>query len=314
MPFFSIVIPLYNKEKHIKATLVSVMAQDFPDFEVIVVNDGSTDGSLAEAASVMDERIKLFSIENHGVSYARNYGIGKSSASLVAFLDADDAWKPNHLGDLKQLFEAFPDCGLYATAYENVLGNKVFASRYKGIPSNKQWSGIVDDFFESSSINCIAWTSAVMIPKTVFETIGFFDETITFGAGEDIDLWMRIALKFPIAFCNRASAIYNLEADNRISNTNTNLRTFINLNAYDEAAKTNKSLKTYLDLNRFSIAIQYKLAGNKLKPKEYIDKIDKGNLNSKQRFLLKMPTPILKIFLRIKKRLLKNGIALSAFR
>ncbi|HNQ27345.1 MAG TPA: glycosyltransferase, partial [Aquaticitalea sp.] len=61
MPFFSIVIPLYNKEKHIKATLVSVMAQDFPDFEVIVVNDGSTDGSLAEAASVMDERIKLFS-------------------------------------------------------------------------------------------------------------------------------------------------------------------------------------------------------------------------------------------------------------
>lgn len=314
MTTFSIIIPLYNKEKHIKDTLGSVLAQTFRDFEIIVVNDGSTDDSALEVNSIIDERIKLFNIENQGVSHARNYGIRQANSKLIAFLDADDIWKPIHLQNLKTMFEMFPNCGLYATAYSNKVNGKELTSVYKNIPKDKEWIGIVNDFFLSSSVNGIAWTSAVMIPKHIFESVGNFDETITLGAGEDTDLWIRIALKFPVGFCNKVSAVYQLQADNRISNSNTNLRTFLNLDAYEERAKTNKSLKTYLDLNRFSIAIQYKLAGNEANAKTYIDKIDEGNLNAKQRFLLQMNTTTLKRFLKIKNSLRKNGIELSAFR
>ena len=91
-PFFSIVIPLYNKENYIGHTLKSVLNQAFQDFEIIIVNDGSTDKSLEKVNSIKDARVQLFSIENRGVSYARNYGIEKALASLIIFLDADDTW------------------------------------------------------------------------------------------------------------------------------------------------------------------------------------------------------------------------------
>src|SRR5690606_35592492 len=112
------IIPLYNKERHIKSTIESVLAQTFQDFEIIIVNDGSTDNSEALVNSISDPRIKYFKQENKGVSTARNFGIEKSSAKLIAFLDADDYWYPNHLNHLKTLFETFPGCGIYATGYE----------------------------------------------------------------------------------------------------------------------------------------------------------------------------------------------------
>lgn len=313
MPYFSIIIPLYNKEKHIKNTLMSALSQSFEDFEVIVINDGSTDGSLAEVNSIKDGRVKIFTIENQGVSYARNYGISKANSNLIAFLDADDFWRPFHLQNLKAVYEKFPNCGLYAAAYSSSINGKELPSIYKNIPKDGEWMGIVNDYFLSSSINCIAWTSAVMVPKSSLEVVGNFDETITLGAGEDIDLWMRIALRFPVAFCNKVSAVYELQADNRISKSNPNLRTFLNLDAYEALAKTNKSLKTYVDINRYSIAIQYMLVGNDSKAKDYIDSIDMNNLNAKQRFLIQMNTPILKGLVRMNYFLRRNGIRLSTF-
>ncbi|MCB0445703.1 MAG: glycosyltransferase family 2 protein, partial [Gelidibacter sp.] len=118
MPFFSVIIPLYNKEKHIKTTLDSVLAQTFNDFEVIIVNDGSTDKSLKIAETFDDKRIHIHTTENKGVSYARNYGVSKSNSNLIAFLDADDYWFPHHLKDLKHLIKKFPNCGLYCKAYD----------------------------------------------------------------------------------------------------------------------------------------------------------------------------------------------------
>lgn len=314
MPFFSIIIPLYNKEKHIKDTLHSVLVQTFEDFEIIVVNDGSTDNSLVEVNTFNDTRIQVFTIENHGVSYARNFGIEKASYDFIAFLDADDIWYPGHLGDLKSLIDKFPSCGLYATAYTCQYNLLEIPSVYKNIPIVSKWMGIVDDYFESSTVNSIAWTSAVAIPKNILNKVGGFDERITYGAGEDIDLWIRIALKYPVAFCNEVSASYKLNAENRISNTNTLLRKFIDLDSYELFAKNSKSLKTYLDLNRFSIALQYKLAGNNAIANDYIKKISIANLNFKQRFLLQMNAPLLKGFLRIKLLLRDYGFYLSAFR
>ena len=97
MSLFSIIIPVYNKGNHIQNTINSVLNQTNQDFEIIVVNDGSTDHSLDVIKSINDKRIKLFTLENKGVSHARNFGLTKASSEFIAFLDADDYWLPNHL-------------------------------------------------------------------------------------------------------------------------------------------------------------------------------------------------------------------------
>lgn len=310
MPQFSIVIPLYNKEKHIEATLRTAIAQRFPDFEIIVVNDGATDDSLRRASAVSDDRIKLFSIENQGVSAARNYGISKASGAYIAFLDADDFWDENHLTDLNQLITDFPNCGLYATAYDWQLGEKRNAREFPGIAKNR--SGILADFFASSLTNRIAWTSAVAVPKEVLENVGNFNENITLGAGEDLDLWIRIAVKYPVAFCNTVSATHHLDAQNRMSLTDTKTRSFALLDQFSSDEKNNRSLKKFLDLYRAEFALKMKLAGDK-RSDFYLREIEKKNLPFRTRLLLQLPLSLLKPLYKLKKKLELHGVSVSAY-
>ena len=313
-PFFSIVIPLFNKENFISDTIESALNQSFEDFEIIVVNDGSTDNSLRKVEAIKDSRIKLYSIKNQGVSHARNYGISKAKADYICFLDADDLWYKNHLKQLNTLLKKEPNCGLYTSAYHKKIGKMFKKSIYNNIPNQQNWSGVVDNYFESSLVNSIAWTSAVMVPKHIFDTIGLFDENITLGAGEDIDLWIRIALNHPVAFNNTVSAIHNLDAENRITNSNTNLRQFLDLDKYEKHTKKHNYLRRYLDQNRFSFGIQYKLAGNNIKAKEYFNKIDVDNLNSKQKILIKSNVFVLRTLIRFQKLLRRFNINLTAFK
>jgi len=294
-PFLSVVIPLYNKEYNIEKTIRSVLAQTFQDFELIIINDGSTDTSLKKVEALNDQRISVFTIKNQGVSSARNYGVSKVQTDYIAFLDADDIWLTNHLENLNQLIEKFPDCGLYCAAYEKQYKSVTTPAVYKNIPKVNGWMGIVADYFASSINNSIAWTSATLVPKTVLETLNGFDEAITLGAGEDTDLWIRVALQYPVAFCNSVTAIHNMTAENRISNSKTELRQFLNLDVYEPFAEKNPSLKIYLDVNRFAIGIQYKLSGNNKKAEDYFNKIDSNSLNKKQRFLLSKSTKTLLI-------------------
>lgn len=310
-PFFSIIIPLYNKENHIKETLGYVFAQTFTDFEVLIINDGSTDNSLQEVTLVEDERISIYTIKNSGVSHARNYGIKRAKSSCVALLDADDYWDSKHLENLQTLYLKFPDCGLYATAYSQRLHQKTLISAYKNVPKTPNWMGILDDYFLSSIQSSIAWTSSVMIKKEVFEHVGYFNETLTFG--EDTDMWIRIALKYQVAFCNTVTATHRLDADNRISDSNPNNRVYLDLDAYNTFALTNPSLKRYLDLNRFAIALEYKLANNLERCNFYVKAIDVKNLNSKQNLLLKLPTPLLKLAFYLKNAFLNIGVNLSNY-
>lgn len=311
-PFFSIIIPLYNKANHIQDALKSVLAQSFQNFEILLVNDGSTDASLVNATSIDDARIKIFTIENKGVSNARNYGISKAASEVMVFLDADDSWKPNHLDSLKSLNEKFPDCGMWATAYEYIFDTKTISSDYYKIPKTSKWSGIINDFFESSIVNCIASSSSVMISKKVFDAVGGFNPI--YNSGEDIDLWIRIALKYNIAFTSTVSVVINMTAENQATKKSINTRNHLDFETFNEEEKTNQNLKRYLDLNRFSIAIQHKLAGNHILAREMITKIDLNNLNAKQQFLLQMNTPILKRFVKLKHILRTKGIGLNAFR
>ena len=114
----SVVIPLYNKERQIAHTLRSVFAQTFQDFEVVIVDDGSTDGSVAEVEKFTDSRIRLIRQVNAGVAAARNRGIEEAQGELIAFLDADDEWKPEYLATQYHLYQKYPECSVYACNYE----------------------------------------------------------------------------------------------------------------------------------------------------------------------------------------------------
>jgi glycosyltransferase involved in cell wall biosynthesis len=312
-PFISIVIPLFNKALSIEKTIDCALNQTFTDFEIIIVNDGSTDDSLSIAEGIKDSRIKIYSIKNQGVSVARNFGIAKAQAEYIAFLDADDFWLPNHLENLNTLLQKFPNCGLYCTAYAKQYKSIKTPGVFKNIPIKNNWMGIVDNYFESSLKNSLAWTSATLVPKSILEALNGFDESITLGAGEDTDLWIRIALQHPVAFCNSATAIHNLESENRISNSKTDSRQFIDLDVYEPMTKSNPSLKTYLDVNRFAIGMQYKLSGDSKIAELYFNKIDYDSLNKKQRFLMSQRVSTIGFIKRFQIMLRKVRINLTPF-
>jgi len=218
VPAVSVVIPLYNKGPYIARALNSVLAQTFQDFEVIVVDDGSTDGGPAVVRGFDDCRIQKIQQENQGASAARNRGIEAARAELIAFLDADDEWLAEFLETVMRLRRKFPEAGAYATAFMKKFSNGVYQKQtFSGIPQS-DWEGIIPSYFRScASGELPVRSSNVAIPKAVFFDVGMFP--VREWWGEDTDMWGRVALKYPIGFSSEYCAVYNLGATNRICNS-----------------------------------------------------------------------------------------------
>ena len=216
---FSVVIPLYNKAPYILRAIHSVSIQATKNIELIVVDDGSTDHGPDIVRSIHDFRLRLMKQENKGVSEARNAGIRNSRGRIIAFLDADDEWKPGFLKRMKVLVNKYPQAGLYASAYERKHSNgKVEAAKYKFIPP-PPWEGIMPNYFKAAAFGIPpVCSSAVCIPRSVLDHVGMFRAGSRMG--EDLDLWARIALCYPIAFSTITGAIYHEETDNRACNAN----------------------------------------------------------------------------------------------
>jgi glycosyltransferase involved in cell wall biosynthesis len=314
MPKFSVVIPLYNKENEISKSLNSVLNQSFEDYEVIIVNDGSTDNSFNKVKQFKDKRFKVYEKPNEGVAKTRNKGIELSTGTYIAFLDADDLWEPNHLSIINDLIKDFPKNRWYATAYFKQYSERVNVKMYSPIFDTKFERGPISDFFKYSIVDSLAWTSAVVFEKKFLLELGMFNTAITHGAGEDTDLWIKAAIKSPLVFSTTFTAYHVMHAENRISNTKTPLRQFINLDVYEGYCDQQPGLKKYLDLNRFSIALQYKLSGDLIQFRHYLKKIDINNLNKKQQLLLKLPQKLLRSLLYMKRKLQTKGIYLTTFK
>lgn len=205
----SVVVPLYNKEKQIAHTLQSVFNQTFQDFEIVIVDDGSTDGSVAEVAKYSDSRIRLIRQTNAGVSAARNRGIEEARYDLIAFLDADDEWKPEYLATQYYLSQKYPDCNVFACNYEfRDAEGKVTPTIIRKLPFTSD-DGILTNYFEVASCSHPPlWTSAVMVKKQAIQTIGGFPVGIK--SGEDLLTWARLAIQNNIAYSCRSMAIYNI--------------------------------------------------------------------------------------------------------
>lgn len=208
----SVLIPLYNKSQSIATTISSVLSQTYTEFEVIVVDDGSTDGSGDVVLTIDDDRIKYFKKENGGVSSARNYGIEKAQNELIALLDGDDLWEPTFLEEMLSLIELTPDAALWGAGYAfQYMDNGDYDIPDLTLLQN--FVGYIEDYWSIAKDNILFTSSSVIINKNVIDAIGKYDEQLI--RGEDVDLWFRIALHYPVAFLNKPLAIYRLQAENR---------------------------------------------------------------------------------------------------
>lgn len=206
----SVVIPLYNKEKQIAKTLKTVLDQTFQDFEIVIVNDGSTDNSVAEVEKFSDPRIRLIHQKNAGVSAARNKGIAEAKGNFIALLDADDEWKPDYLETQMHLATKYPECDVFATNYvfkDNE--GKITPAVIRNLPF-KEEDGILTNYFKvASTSHPPLCSSAVMAHKSVFETIGGFPLGIK--SGEDLLTWARMSARYKIAYLRYHKACCSVE-------------------------------------------------------------------------------------------------------
>ena len=207
---FSVIMPLYNKAPYVGKAVESVLAQTCGEWELVVVDDGSKDGSGDIVKQYHDPRIRLHRQENAGVSVARNNGVAMATAPYVCFLDADDWWEPTFLEEMSGLIDRHPDAGIYGTNYWFVKNGQ------------KRLSTIgFDEGFEEGEVNycrlyaitlCMPlWTGAVCMPKSVFEDEGGFKPGLKLG--EDFVLWIHTALKHKTVLTRKPLSNYNQDVD-----------------------------------------------------------------------------------------------------
>lgn len=204
---FSVVIPLYNKELSIQNTIKSVLQQSFQEFEIVVVNDGSTDASVARVEEIDDSRIRVVHQKNQGVSAARNKGVAEAKFSWIAFLDGDDLWKTNHLQEVNEMIQLYPQEKVFATSFEYSDNRPMFRH-----PRDSKIVK-VDDYFKDALKESMMWTSVVVVAKEAFNQAGKFD--VCLSHGEDLDLWERLTHANSLIKSSEITAIYRVDAENR---------------------------------------------------------------------------------------------------
>lgn len=206
---FSVVIPLYNKEESIPLTVQAVLDQSYKDFELVIVNDGSTDGSLDKVRAFEDSRIKIVDKPNGGVSSARNAGIEASRGEWIAFIDADDKWEKGYLDAVNKLITDFPAASVAVTNYKK--GRECPYVKYSK-------RGYISDYFLlAMKYNDIIHSSVITCRKSCFDEVGLFSNTYSYG--EDLNMWSRLADRYLVAYEPEVLGEYRLDAENRICNS-----------------------------------------------------------------------------------------------
>ena len=210
----SIIIPLYNKASTIQHTISSVLSQTIQNFELIIVDGNSIDGSFEIASQINDLRIVLFKQHGKGISTARNQGVEKAKSDIIAFLDADDTWEPNFLETILQLTEKYPNAGMYGTAFAVCRNNNLLRTVSLDTDEDGALLSYFSDF--TGAGHPIIITSAFSVRKSAFLAVGGYSETLR--VGEDHDLFGKLALQYPVAYSPKICSRYNLASEN---NTDT---------------------------------------------------------------------------------------------
>lgn len=326
---FSVVIPLYNKSLYIEKTIRSVLDQTFRNFEIIVVNDGSTDDGPEKVLKIIHDlepqttnpeprtpnpKIRLINQSNSGVSVARNNGFKVAHYDYISFLDADDWWDKNYLMEMTKLIKNFPEAALYGTNYYEVkFGRKKVANI--GVNINFQ-AGYIDYFTVYSKTFWMPITSSSsIIDKKTFEYNGGFNSALKFG--EDFDLWARLALHSKIAFCNKPLVFINqdIPPSNRALGDSKLYKKdaffIFNLSHFEDFENDNPYLKKLLDGLRVRTLQRYYFLGEY--PREVkliLSQVDFKEQPLYYLFIYKSPKVVVKLFMitRIALSRFKSGL------
>lgn len=282
----SIVIPLYNKAQSIKNTIQCIQAQTYQDFEIVVVDGWSKDGSLEiiQGLAAEDSRIRVLMQQNkHGVTPARNESVNAAMNERIAFIDADDYWEPTYLATLVKLMDDFPEAGLWGLNYGTMKGNK----KYPNMSLYAGFRGIIDNPWVKGSP---FWTSAIGISKVAFERVGGFDNRIIYG--EDIDLWYRIMLEFPCAYEDNVLCYYRIDAENRACEHVFPLKIHIPyyIDKYSIYREANKDFRRFFDLQCLYRLFPYAATGEyNDELKQCLEPIDWSLQKPSMRFRFRFP-------------------------
>ena len=284
-------------------TLQSVFDQTFTDWELIVINDGSTDNSLQVATEVVEGvserfpegKLNIISQNNSGVSVARNNGVAASHGEFICFLDADDWWETTFLEEMDKLIIEFPDAGIYGTSYYIVKNS---TARLAPIAFDEGFKkGYVDYIQVYSRYLCMPLTSiTVAVKRDVFDEMLGFKPKLKLG--EDFDLWLRIALKYKVSIVNKPLAYYNQDVDpvnrgvRKKYNSTDSFMTF-SFDQFSGYEKAMPDLKLLLDKIRVTTLLCFR-RHNLFKEETYreIGKVDFANVDKKNRFYYRWPYPI----------------------
>ncbi|AFZ22780.1 glycosyl transferase [Cylindrospermum stagnale PCC 7417] len=211
MPKVSVIIPAYNAMTYLPETLESVLRQTFTNFEVLIIDDGSSDNIVEWASQLTDSRVKFISQNNQGSSAARNAGIINSSGDYIAFLDADDLWQPTKLEKQVHILEENPEAGLVYTWTALI--------NHQGIPTGRIFANDAESYVWENLIkhNIVECGSVAMVRCCCFENVGVFDQNLH-SYVEDWDMWLRIAARYPFKVI-REPLVYYRQYPTSVSKT-----------------------------------------------------------------------------------------------
>jgi glycosyltransferase involved in cell wall biosynthesis len=207
-PLVSVILPTYNRAWTLKDAVDSVFSQDYPNIELIIIDDGSTDNTQQLLEAYKNE-IRLFHQENKGVSAARNIGIKNSRGEFIALLDSDDAWDKRKISCQMEFFKHHPDALICQTEEIWIRNGKQVNPKFK----HKKPSGMI---FDPSLNLCLVSPSAVMMKKQLFDIKGYFNEDFT--VCEDYDLWLRVSSNLPIFLIDKPYTIKRGGHKDQLSN------------------------------------------------------------------------------------------------
>lgn len=262
-PIFSVVIPLYNKEKFIIRSVESVLNQTFSDFELLVIDDGSSDRSLSLLDKIKDPRLKVFTKKNGGVSSARNFGIKNSSGKYIAFLDADDEYESGYIFEIYELFSKFPSASAAATAYYITRGGN---KKQCYIPKSHDKSYVITDFFYHWAQGAFFCASSVTVKSDYFYSNKKWfpeDESI----GEDQEIWFHLAQYGQIAYSSNCLSNYNVGVENSLTKSKRlteELPFATRLRLVSSNSPEDKSMRIFLQKYDLERAVNNAVEGNKL--------------------------------------------------
>ena len=310
---FSVIIPLYNKAPYIEKAIRSVLAQTFQEFELIVIDDGSTDNGFEIAKKVLSAAFPplggqgAYSQLNKGVSITRNNGVKLAKYDYIAFLDADDWWDVDYLLEMKSLITKYPEAAIYTSSYYKVKNSKMIPAQI-GVENGFK-EGYINYFKAYSRSLWMPVTSiTATLRKSVFEEMNGFNPLLKLG--EDFDLWVRIAAKYKVALLNKPLAYYNQDVDQKnrgvvdfkIYEPDTHF--IFNLDYLLEEENKNPDLKNLMDNQRVFTLLRYIIAGSYMtEVKKEIAKVDFKKQPYKVNLQYRLPSLIVRIYYQLKFKL-----------